>query len=120
MSRRTLLDLSMRAMLGTLEGLGNSAASGLGSRKRRALFLLCMTITPAVAQPRPSEAEQQLACMGDALRLCFAYIPNRAQIADCMFFQRDQLSPYCRAVFDASAPSEPLELRPRLDKRVTR
>jgi hypothetical protein len=120
MSRRTLLGLSVRAIFGTIADLGKFPAKRVGGRTRIALFLLCTTVTPAVAQSGPGEAEQQQACMGDALRLCFAYIPNRAQIAECMFFRRDQLSPYCRAVFDASAPSRPLELRPRSDKRVAR
>ena len=70
------------------------------------LALLTATITPALAQSGPSEAVQRQACMGDALRLCSEYVPDRDQIRDCMAAQRDQLSPSCRAVFDASAEAQ--------------
>ncbi|RXT45040.1 hypothetical protein [Bradyrhizobium betae] len=70
---------------------------------RLVLALLTATITPALAQSGPSEADQRQACMGDALRLCAAYVPDRAQIRNCMAAQRDQLSPQCRVVFDASS-----------------
>lgn len=70
---------------------------------RLVLALLSATITPALAQSGPSEADQRQACMGDALRLCSAYVPDRDQIRSCMAAQRDQLSPQCRAVFDASS-----------------
>lgn len=73
---------------------------------RIAFVLLIATIAPALAQPGPSEDAQRQACMGDALRLCSSYIPNRAQIRDCMAAQLDQLSPQCRAVFDASAQAQ--------------
>jgi hypothetical protein len=69
---------------------------------RLVLVLLNATITPALAQSGPSEAVQRQACMGDALRLCAAYIPDRAQIRDCMAAQLDQLTSQCRAVFDES------------------
>jgi hypothetical protein len=75
-------------------------------RFRLVLALLTATITPALAQSAPSEAVQRQACMGDALRLCSAYVPDRTQIRDCMAARRDQLSPSCRAVFDASAETE--------------
>lgn len=70
---------------------------------RLVLALLSATMSPALAQTGPSEADQRQACMGDALRLCAAYVPDRAQIRNCMAAQRDQLSPQCRVVFDASS-----------------
>jgi hypothetical protein len=73
---------------------------------RVAFLLLSAAISPAFAQSGPSEAEQRQACMGDAMRLCSAYIPDRARIRDCMAGQRDQLSPQCRAIFEASAQAE--------------
>ena len=77
---------------------------------RLALVLLGATlapvISPALAQSGPSEDAQQAACMGDAMRLCAAYIPNRNRIKDCMAAQVDQLTPSCRAVFDASMRAE--------------
>jgi hypothetical protein len=77
---------------------------------RLALILLGATIapamTPALAQSGPSEAVQRQACMGDAMRLCGAYIPDRDRIRSCMAAQIDRLSPPCRAVFNASAQAE--------------
>jgi len=67
-----------------------------------ALFLLTVLGTPAFAQSGPSESEQQMACMGDAMRLCAAYVPDHDKIRDCMAARRKQLSPQCRSVFDAS------------------
>jgi hypothetical protein len=68
-------------------------------------ILLCTALTPAFAQSGPSFAEQKQACMGDALRLCSAYVPDRGAIANCLAAQRDRLSSQCRAIFEASAPS---------------
>ncbi|MGY4156765.1 hypothetical protein ACVINW_002607 [Bradyrhizobium sp. USDA 4461] len=77
---------------------------------RLALVLIAATIapavTPAVAQSGPNESMQRQACMGDAVRLCGAYIPDRERIRDCMAAQVEQLSPSCRAVFDASMQAE--------------
>jgi len=73
---------------------------------RLALVLLGATIAPALAQSAPNEAVQRQACMGDAVRLCGAYIPDRAKIQSCMAAQPEQLSPRCRAVFDASVQAE--------------
>lgn len=70
---------------------------------RLALMLLAATAMSASAQSGSSEIQQRQACMGDAMRLCAAYVPDRAKITDCMASQHDQLSPQCRAVFDASA-----------------
>ena len=78
---------------------------------RHVLVLLSATIMPALAQSGPSEAVQRQACMGDALRLCAAYIPDRAQIRDCMAAQLDQLSSQCRAVFDASKQAQKSQLQ---------
>ncbi|MCA6126222.1 hypothetical protein J6500_30665 [Bradyrhizobium sp. WSM 1704] len=75
---------------------------------RLALVLLgaAIAVSPALAQSAPSEEAQQQACMGDAMRLCAAYIPNRNRIRDCMAAQVDRLTPTCRAVFDASMRAE--------------
>lgn len=73
---------------------------------RFAFVLLGATIAPALAQSGPNEATQRQACMGDAMRLCGAYIPDRNRIRDCMAAQVESLSPSCRAVFDASAQAE--------------
>ena len=73
---------------------------------RLALVLLGATIAPALAQSGPNESMQRQACMGDAVRLCGAYIPDRGRIRACMAAQVEQLSPSCRAVFDASVQAE--------------
>ena len=61
-----------------------------------------LVATPLVAQPAPTETQQQVACMGDALRLCAQFVPDKEQIRLCMVKQRDALSLGCRQVFDAS------------------
>jgi hypothetical protein len=73
---------------------------------RLAIVLFAATIAPALAQSGPNESMQRQACMGDAVRLCGAYIPDRGRIRDCMAAQVEQLSPSCRAVFDASVQAE--------------
>ena len=77
---------------------------------RLALVFVAATMapamTPALAQSDPNESMQRQACMGDAMRLCGAYIPNRSKIRDRMAAQVEQLSPSCRAVFDASVQAE--------------
>ena len=55
-------------------------------------------------------ADQQSACMGDAFRLCSAYIPNRARIEACLESNKRQLSPACYAVFEEPDPKP----RPRV------
>ncbi|QPF84726.1 hypothetical protein IC762_34935 [Bradyrhizobium genosp. L] len=85
-------------------------------KRRLALVVIAATIAPAMtsafAQSGPSEAVQRQACMGDAMRLCGAYIPDRNRIRDCMAAQVDSLSPSCRAVFDASTQAERTPSRP--------
>ncbi|MDQ0394927.1 hypothetical protein [Labrys monachus] len=70
-------------------------------KTRLALVLLAATVTPALAQSIPTEAQQRQACKGDAMRLCAADIPNMDRIRSCIISQHDQLSPPCRAVVDA-------------------
>lgn len=64
------------------------------------LAVTLASFTGATAQP--SEMQQRMACMGDALRLCPQYIPNKDQIRRCLLAQRTSLSAGCRPVFDAS------------------
>ena len=54
----------------------------------------------------PTEAEQRAACLGDALRLCATYIPDRARIRSCLGAQHASLSDACRIVYDASVKAE--------------
>jgi hypothetical protein len=43
-------------------------------------------------------SEQRSACMGDAIRLCAAEIPNVSRITSCMRTNFSKLSPACKAV----------------------
>lgn len=65
-----------------------------------ALGFMAAALGSAVAAP--SEFEQRIACMGDAVRLCSDKIPDRGAIEACMAARHDQLSQGCVTVFDAS------------------
>jgi hypothetical protein len=43
-------------------------------------------------------SEQRRACMGDAIRLCAAEIPNVSRITSCMRTNFSKLSPACKEV----------------------
>jgi hypothetical protein len=45
----------------------------------------------------PGSARQQMACMGDVMRLCFASIGNDQAIISCMTRNKDNLSKRCKA-----------------------
>jgi hypothetical protein len=49
-------------------------------------------------------AEQQMACTPDVFRLCGAQIPDADRIVACLRANVPQLSPGCRAVFEAGKP----------------
>ena len=66
-------------------------------------LLLCVLSTAALASVSKPTAEERGACMGDALSLCIAAIPNKARIASCLASKMSQLSPRCRAQFDRAA-----------------
>jgi hypothetical protein len=70
-----------------------------------ALGLMIAGVTQLSAQGVDYSAEQERLCTGDAMRLCGAYIPDTVQITACMNRLQDQLSPPCRAVFNAPAPN---------------
>ena len=59
-----------------------------------------LAVAPALAAAIDTPAQRR-ACQGDAMRLCFWYIPNKEQIISCMAANRSQLSEGCRKVFDA-------------------
>ncbi|HEX7205880.1 MAG TPA: hypothetical protein VF237_12025, partial [Xanthobacteraceae bacterium] len=69
-------------------------------RRDRLLGLLPTVAAASVSKPT---AEERGACMGDALSLCIAAIPNKARIASCLASKMSQLSPRCRAQFDKAA-----------------
>jgi hypothetical protein len=45
----------------------------------------------------PGSARQQMACMGDVMRLCLASIGNDQAIISCMTRNKDNLSKRCKA-----------------------
>jgi len=45
-------------------------------------------------------ADEQAACTGDVLSLCFFEIPNEERIVACLNRKRDRLSEACRNVID--------------------
>jgi len=67
-------------------------------------LLLALPAAASASVSRPT-AEERGACMGDAISLCLAAIPNKARIASCLASKMSQLSPRCRAQFDKAATS---------------
>jgi hypothetical protein len=63
-------------------------------------LLLSMLPTAGSASVNKPTAEERGACMGDAMTLCIAAIPNKARIASCLASKMSQLSPRCRAQFE--------------------
>jgi hypothetical protein len=62
-------------------------------------FLLSVFPTAGFAGFQPT-AEQRSACMGDALRLCSAVLPDTDRIVSCLASKKSQLAPQCRAHFE--------------------
>ena len=63
-------------------------------------MITILAVTAALAGSIDTPVQRR-ACQGDAMRLCFWYIPNKEQIISCMAANRSQLSEGCRKVFDA-------------------
>ena len=68
-------------------------------------LLLSLLPTVAAASVSKPTAEERGACMGDAISLCLAAIPNKARIASCLASKMSQLSPRCRSQFEKAAIS---------------
>jgi hypothetical protein len=49
--------------------------------------------------------EQEAMCTNDAFRVCSSEIPDVERVTACMVRNKSQLSAGCRAVMDATAPS---------------
>lgn len=64
-----------------------------------------MIYSPAPAQEYRGSAQQQMACTPDVWRLCSDRIPDVNRIVACLRQNAPQLSPRCRAVFDAGSGS---------------
>jgi hypothetical protein len=72
------------------------------SKLRQATLVLtvAMISTLYASQSFAYTAEQKQKCMGDAMRLCSAEMPNISAITVCMYKHKDELSAGCRAVID--------------------
>ena len=84
-----------------------------GARMRmsiRTLLLAGAMLSVTATANAQGTSEQASACMGDAFRLCSAYIPSAARIEACLENNKRQLSPACRAQFDEGDPKQ----RPRV------
>ena len=57
-------------------------------------------VTPAAAQGGGQDRAAEL-CTPDVMRLCNEFVPDVQKITACMSRKRRQLSPECRAVFNA-------------------
>jgi hypothetical protein len=68
------------------------------------VFVLAM-VSGSNAGHALTAAEARAACTPDAFRLCAAQIPNVDAIIACLKREKAQLSPDCRAVFDAPQPA---------------
>ena len=58
--------------------------------------------TAAFAEFKPSP-ELRSACMGDAFKLCSAYLSNIDRVVACLHAKKSEASPRCRAQYDAEA-----------------
>ena len=57
-----------------------------------ALAIAAVTMTSATVL-----ADDQGACMQDALSICGQFIPNRERVAACLMSHRSNISPACRS-----------------------
>ena len=60
-----------------------------------ALALTCLALAPIAATT--GEAEDQQACMNDAMTICGAFIPNRERVGMCLQQNRSHISAACRS-----------------------
>lgn len=75
----------------------------IGLRKPLAGAGLLLALSLAWASPAAAQRADdmkgggQSPCAGDAQRLCNEFIPDRAKVASCLFRNKKQLAPACRA-----------------------
>ena len=58
---------------------------------------LAVWATPAAAQRADEMKNSQNPCVGDAQKLCNEFIPDRGKVASCLFKNKKNLTPACRA-----------------------
>ncbi|MFA7306263.1 MAG: hypothetical protein WC026_06270 [Hyphomicrobium sp.] len=72
-----------------------------------ALFMtVAFAATSSLGHANSGTADEQAACTGDVLSLCFFEIPNEDRIVACLNRKRDRLSPACRDVIDPPPKSK--------------
>jgi hypothetical protein len=60
-----------------------------------ALALFCLALAP-VAATADQAADDQNACMNDAMTTCGQFIPDRERVAACLMANRNRISAACR------------------------
>ncbi len=73
---------------------------------RATLAAVLLAAAPALVLAQGTD-EQREACAPDAVRLCQDTIPDIPKTTVCMKAHIKQLSPHCRAVFNAFTASQP-------------
>jgi len=68
----------------------------MGKLSAIAFIVTIMAPLPAVAYTQ-TDAD---ACTSDAMRLCWNAIPDASRVTQCLFQNRQQLSPACSNVFN--------------------
>ena len=76
----------------------------MARRMIAALALLGVLPATAFAEFRPTAA-QRAACGSDAVRLCSAYRMNMDLVIACLGSKKSELSPGCRAQYEAHVKS---------------
>ena len=84
------------------------AAVAAGIAMMASTLITVVVLAGSAYAAGPSESEQRTACLGDALRLCAQFIPDRGRIRACLGEAHAELSPSCRVVYDASVRAEAL------------
>jgi hypothetical protein len=89
----------------TDRGEAMAAIAPMRLRLSGVLVFVLVMISGSNAGHALTAAEARAACTPDAFRLCAAQIPNVDAIIACLKREKAQLSPDCRAVFDAPQPA---------------
>jgi len=66
---------------------------------------LGLLLTANVAPMSASAQDVESLCVGDVMRLCSEFVPDRGQITSCMMKRRASVSLACRAAYFKSKPS---------------
>jgi hypothetical protein len=73
----------------------------------RSIALGIALVLSATAVAVAQSQEEQDACKDDALRVCGDAIPDRDQVARCLNFKKEYISPACRTVIARYFPPDP-------------